>query len=78
MGFAPTAVQTPSGRVVLLDWVADVFEHEGVVGSEVRLARGWREGAGDQPQVVSEPRNRITFVFADPSDATPDLGFRCT
>jgi hypothetical protein len=77
MGFAPTAIETPSGRVVLLDWLADVFEHEGVVGSQVRLARRWPD-AGDQTPVVSEPRDRITYVFADPSEATPDLGFRCS
>jgi len=76
MGFAPTPVETPNGRVVLLDWIADVFDHDGVVGSEVRLARRWPEG--EPAPVVSEPRDRITFVFADPDDVTSELVIRCT
>ena len=64
MGFAPTAVEDRSGRLLLLNWSADVFDFEGTPGRDVRLT-GRRWGTDPLPPIVGEPRDRITYVYAD-------------
>ena len=68
MGFAPTAVEDGAGRLFLLNWSADVFDHDGVKGRDIRLsARPWSMDA--LPPMASAPESPVTFAFADrPAD----------
>jgi hypothetical protein len=64
MGFAPTAVKDPSGRLLLVNWSADVFDFEGIRGRDIRLAkRPW--STDELPPIVAEPRDRIVYVYVD-------------
>ena len=64
MGFAPTAVKDPTGRVLLINGSADVFEYDGIRGKDIRLTiRRW--SIDKLPPVVSDLYDRITFVYAD-------------
>jgi len=64
MGWAPTWVEDPIGRILMLNWSADVFEYEGIRGKDIRLTRK-RWTASEHPPSVSEPRDRIVYVYAD-------------
>ena len=76
MGFAPTAVEDPSGRMFLLNWSADVFDYDGVRGKDIQLSdRPWP--VNPRPPVVSEPRDRITYVFVDRGTYAAALSADC-
>lgn len=65
MGLAPTAVKDPGGRTLFLNWSADIFDSNGIRGKDMRLADSTTRFDGISP-IVSEPRDRITYVYADP------------
>ena len=71
MGLAPTPVAGPDGRVLLLNWSADVFDREGVKGKDVRLcSKSW--GMESLPPIVSRP-DAVVFAFADWFDGAERL-----
>lgn len=76
MGYAPTWVEDGAGHTFILNWSADVFEHDGIRGKDIRLSsRRWT--AKELPPILSEPRERVTYVYADPTSDAARLAARC-
>ncbi len=76
MGYAPTWVEDGAGHTFILNWSADVFAHEGIRGKDIRLtSRRWT--ARELPPILGEPRDRVTYVYADPTPDAARLAAHC-
>lgn len=64
MGFAPTRAESIGGAQFVLDWGQQLFDRDGVKGSEIRFAKSEFNFPDPRHHIRNEPDN-ITYVQAD-------------
>jgi hypothetical protein len=64
MGFAPTVIEMPDERFLILNWRPNFLVKDGFRAEEARVSRR-RLGSGEAPEIVSAPAKEVTYFIAD-------------
>lgn len=64
MGYAPTLVEAPGGRILVLNWRSSFLVMDGIEAPQVRLLQR-RSGIQATPEMIAPPPGEVTYFIAD-------------